>query len=344
MEASIWVTSDHTNEIRLKLLSYGRSLEKKAQNSFFIQTPLFDDIHFAPGLMNRALGEFNANYRVIILNEELITEEISIRTIENIFIHEMAHALDYALNNSISGHSKQFREYCVFFNIDPGFEKAKIKAEIKKRDRRENLIEKLLALSSSPFENEAMIALAMARKLMVENSFTKAQNEEKIYITTLFESSRISYGALAIANFVAKATGVYIVKVKNNALFKLNAYGSLEEVEAALYLVNFLNGAIDQKIRMLRREGSGITKNNFISGMLAELERKLNLYGNETSAAIKSVKKTNEELVKKLIFPTNLRTVRKKTSIKSLYSFKKGAEFGKNTDIPKKIEQKKIQL
>ena len=83
-------------------------------------------------------------------------------------LHELAHALDYALHGFLSGHSPSFRECCRMLGLDPGFEKSRVRLSAAERNGRKDRIRKLLALSSSPFENEASEAIRKAKALMAK--------------------------------------------------------------------------------------------------------------------------------------------------------------------------------
>ena len=234
MDQTIRVTGEKESEVRIKLKIVENELKEKIRIVWHINYPIYEEIFFVVFTERGRLGEFDAEQRLILLSEELIYQDFSV--LKNVFLHEAAHAIDFALNSYTSGaHTPSFREYCSIIGVEDGFDKAKVKNKLDDEDRIKERMAKLMAMSSSPFENEAMIALSKARKLLLENSEVLKENnnkEDKIYDVDLYEAGRLPYYLNRLAQFVGKAIGVFIVKVmgtdKGTAL---RAYGSLEEVE-----------------------------------------------------------------------------------------------------------------
>ena len=181
VERIIKVTSDAINKERNRLIALAKSLEKSALKDFSINTSLFLDLLIAPHLPSSILGYFHEKYRIIVLSEDLIDLDISAR--DNILKHELAHALEFALSGTTTGHSKQFKSLTAYFGTDKEFEKAKIEKTIIEKSKMKSKVEKLLALSTSPFENEAMQALSKAQMLMIENhiDMKDKETEEKLF-------------------------------------------------------------------------------------------------------------------------------------------------------------------
>ena len=264
------------------------------------------------------------------------------------FLHEAAHAIDFALNGYGGGaHTPKFREYCALIGVEDGFDKARIKHKLDEDVKIKERMAKLMAMSSSPFENEAMIALSKARKLLLENSEAlKEQNdkEDKIYDVNLYEAGRLPYYLNRLAQFVGKATGVFIVKVlgtdKGTAL---RAYGALEEVEAALYLFGDLLSALDEEIKKLKKEGYKITKDSFVIGACPEMEKKLRMADTSSDNALVSLQNENKEKAKRLCFSGY--SFRRTYSNKSLdpTSMSLGQKFGEAMDISSSMGRKEIK-
>ena len=345
MKRTIEVIGDREQNLIDELKKESRAIERKAMIEFALKSPLYTAILFSPELPERALGQFIPDSRIIVLSDGLAMESIPHSYIWNIFLHELAHALEYAAEGRVSGHGAAFHGYCAFLGVESGFDRAEVKALIDKDEKRRKRIEKLIALSSSSFEEEAESAIRMAQKLMAECTGSEKQEEEKkIYITIMAESGRISTGCAYLLNIVEKATGVFLVRGRAGGSSAIRAYGSLDEVEMAIYLYEYLESAIDNEIKRLRKEGKKITRNDFIYGAYAKLEAKLLPPASENSMAIVAISERNRKLATELIFKnTKLRTERRYIHSSSRESMELGTRFGSKLEMPDKIQQKKLQ-
>lgn len=339
MNRNIWVTSDKENAIRKDLALLESEKERTIQREYRVYSPLANGIFFAP-ISDDKLGAFYPDSKYIILNEELLDNSIP-ATIRNVFIHELAHGMDYLLNGQLSGHSTRFREYCSFLGIEEGFDKAKVRANITKERKIESRIEKLIALSSSPFENEALAALKKAQELMVESN-KKYSGEERLYISELYESKRVPFYVTKLCSFVSMVSGVFIVKCKTEYASVLRAYGDFEQVEFSLYLFDYLSNAVDKEASNLRRGGKRITKDSFVMGAIPEMERKLSLSAKEASTALLIIQDKNKQKAKRLVFGKGLRTICYNPRSISKESYDLGGDFARTLDIPAGIKQRKL--
>ena len=346
MDQTIRVTGEKESEVRIKLELVEKELKDRIRKVWNISDPIYQEIFFVVFTMKDRLGEFDAEQGLILLSEDLIYQEFSL--LKNVFLHEAAHAIDFALNGYGGGaHTPKFREYCALIGVEDGFDKARIKHKLDEDVKIKERMAKLMAMSSSPFENEAMIALSKARKLLLENSEAlKEQNdkEDKIYDVNLYEAGRLPYYLNRLAQFVGKATGVFIVKVlgtdKGTAL---RAYGALEEVEAALYLFGDLLSALDEEIKKLKKEGYKITKDSFVIGACPEMEKKLRMADTSSDNALVSLQNENKEKAKRLCFSGY--SFRRTYSNKSLdpTSMSLGQKFGEAMDISSSMGRKEIK-
>ena len=346
MDQTIRVTGEKESEVRIKLKLVENELKDKIRKEWNIYDPIYEEIFFVVFTERERLGEFDAEQRLILLSEDLIYQDFSV--LKNVFLHEAAHAIDFALNGYTSGaHTPKFREYCEKIGVEDGFDKARVKNKLDDEERIKERMAKLMAMSSSPFENEAMIALSKARKLLLENSEVLKENnskEDKIYDVNLYEAGRLSYYLNRLAQFVGKATGVFIVKVmgtdKGTAL---RAYGSLEEVEAALYLFGDMLSSLDEEIRKLKKQGYKITKDSFVIGACPEMEKKLRMADTFSDNALVTLQNENKEKAKRLCFSEyGIRRTYSKKSVDPT-SMSLGQEFGKSMDISSSIGRKEIK-
>ena len=342
VERIIRVTSDLISSERVRLLSIAHSAEKKALCEYRLKGKLFEDIIIAPS-KDGVLGLFSADDRIIIINESVMA--LAEKDRDNILLHELAHALDKAINGSCSGHSPQFRSYALFLGIEQGFEKARIKTALAQKEKNESRIAKLLQLSSSPFENEAIEALKKAQKLMAENHSDGSRCEKKLYYVPLYESGRTPYYISRILSFISDITGVFIVRSSSEGKVVSTGYGKLEEVELAIYLFDSLSSQLDKEARKARREGRTFTKDSFIIGAIPEMEKKISENQEGTKSALMVIRDENIRLSKELVFrKTSLRTVRHSAHILDKNCMKSGSEFGKAVDLPIEIRQRLLGL
>ena len=346
MDQTIRVTGEKESEVRIKLKLVENELKEKIRKEWNIYDPIYEEIFFVVFTERERLGEFDAEQRLILLSEDLIYQDFSV--LKNVFLHEAAHAIDFALNGYTSGaHNPKFREYCAKIGVEDGFDKARVKNKLDDEERIKERMAKLMAMSSSPFENEAMIALSKARKLLLENSEVLKENnskEDKIYDVNLYEAGRLPYYLNRLAQFVGKATGVFIVKVMGTENgTALRAYGSLEEVEAALYLFGDMLSSLDEEIRKLKKQGYKITKDSFVIGACPEMEKKLRMADTFSDNALVTLQNENKEKAKRLCFSEyGIRRTYSKKSVDPT-SMSLGQEFGKSMDISSSIGRKEIK-
>lgn len=346
MDQTIRVTGEKESEVRIKLKLVENELKDKIRKEWNIYDPIYEEIFFVVFTERERLGEFDAEQRLILLSEDIIYQDFSV--LKNVFLHEAAHAIDFALNGYTSGaHTPKFREYCAKIGVEDGFDKARVKNKLDDEERIKERMAKLMAMSSSPFENEAMIALSKARKLLLENSEVLKENnskEDKIYDVNLYEAGRLPYYLNRLAQFVGKATGVFIVKVMGTENgTALRAYGQLEEVEAALYLFGDMISALDEEIRKLKKQGYKITKDSFVIGACPEMEKKLRMADTSSDNALVTLQNENKEKAKRLCFSEyGIRRTYSKKSVDPT-SMSLGQKFGKSMDISSSIGRKEIK-
>lgn len=329
MDRSIKVIGEKEERMRALLLPIEKETKEKARIKYSIITPLYNGLFFAHMDRNEKLGAFIPGERIIILSEELLDYPLSV--IRNVYIHECAHAVDYMLNPSMTGHSAIFREIADNLGIDKGFEKARLKDDLLKKEKTREKVEKLIALSSSSFENEAVSALKKARELIEKSALNEKIEEDKIYHVDLYESKRISTYILYITYIVSENTGSFIVKDHTQDSVFLTSYGSLEQCESSLYLFDYLFSILEIEVQRLRREGKKVTKDSFMAGVYDALIKKT--ASSEDTSLVKSIKEETKEKAKKIAFKdTKLRTTTNKVHLDK-NSFSSGSSFGKDIDL-----------
>ena len=341
MDRTIRVRSSRLDRAAAELEALGREKESKLKAEGIINGPLFRGICIAPALEEGKLGYFSPSDLSIVISEDAVIS-CSGDTVRNIFLHELAHAVDWSISGAISGHSVLFRQYCRMLGTDPGFEKSRIRTGISADRSRKEKIRKLLALSSSPFENEAAEAIRKAKMLMAEAGMEAAEEDDKrICMVPLYEARRFPFSIRQLLSYISSSTGVYIVVSRNGDSKQAIAYGSLEETEAAIYLYDYLISATEREVRKLRAGGEKVSKDSFLRGVLSELSEKTA----ETSSdnALVAIRNENMHLAHEIVFPDTRishRTLRSHGGDAS--SFSRGRGFGEKLDIPSGISRKKI--
>ncbi len=336
MDRRIEVVGEKENEVILKLKADGA----KASKLFSIKSPLYNAILFAPNLEKNALGLFFEDNLLIVLDDSLL--QFSYETIRNVFLHELAHAIEFNIYNETTGHGERFHNITSILGVDPTFDRATIKENLKKKEKAQDKINKLLALSSSSFEAEAELALKMAEKLMSENTIKK-EPYEKIYIAPIIEKSRISTADVYVLSITERVTGVFAVRSKESSISTIRIYGSLEQVELAIYIYDYLDGKIDDEIARLRRCGYSVSKNAFVIGVCEKLYSKMAPNGSDANNAIVLQKDENKRLAEKLVFnKTKLRKEKRYVNSVDKDSLDRGSAFGSKLDLPDNIKQRKL--
>ena len=131
MDQTIRVNGEKEIDVRARLFVVENELKQRVKTIWSINYPLYNEIFFVVFTQKDRLGECDTNQRIILLSEDLIYQDFSV--LKNVFLHETAHALDYALNGySDSVHSPSFREYCSILGVEDGFDKAKVKNKLEK--------------------------------------------------------------------------------------------------------------------------------------------------------------------------------------------------------------------
>ena len=340
MERTITVRSFRIDKEEAELKAFGKLKEAELEERGIIKSTLFDAVRIAPSLEDGKLGYFSPQEHLIVISEDII-DSCSEDTVRNIFLHELAHALDTALHGKLSGHSALFRECCSILGVDEGFEKSRVRTGIIDRTEKKNRIRKLLALSSSPFENEAAEAIKKAKALMAKDGIT-LESEEKIYMVPLYEARRFPFSIRSLLAYISNITGVYIVISKDGETKKAIAYGSLEETEASIYLYDYIISATEREIMKLRKNGEKISKDSFLSGALSKLSSKTSDTASDNALVV--IRDENKRLAKKIVYSdTKLKTTVTRPHGGDYSSFRKGAGFGAKMTVPSAIAHKELE-
>ena len=344
VERIIKVTSDFISVEGLRLLDEARKLESRAIGDYGLHRRLFDTLVIAPKLTEHKLGFFVPKDNLIVLSEDIL--DLPKKTQSNILKHELSHALENALTGTTTGHSQFFRALTSYFEIDSGFEKAAINRELLEKDKTREKIRKLMAMTTSPFENESITALKKAQKIMVEKHVELREEHkeaERLYFSELYESARTPRHITSILCFVSLMTGVCIIRKDGKSGKCSVSYGSLEQVEFSIYLFDYVISSLDRAMKDARKKGLKITKNSFIVGALSEMKMKVFDSEAVTSKELITICSENKKLAKRLVYQnSSLRTRRYKTYVKDGSSYQAGKEYGKRIVLPKEVGKRAL--
>ena len=142
------------------------------------------------------------------------------------------------------------------------------------RSRRDK-IQKLMALSSSPFENEASEAIRKAQSLMLECRSAEAEGPV-IYTADLFSAYRLPSYSAHLLSYLSEATGIYGLRWQDNdGLRTIRIHGALAETELAVYIYTYLMTSSETAIRKLRKQGTQVSRTSFMLGAIRSLSSKL---------------------------------------------------------------------
>lgn len=337
---TIYLIGDREKEKRAILNTERKRIESLVSETYGQSyLPFFTDFFFVSTPHNN-LGSFNTQNKTISLSTVLLDTPLS--DLKNVFLHEASHALDYRKNGFCSDHnSKQFKDCCAFLGVDAGFDKARVALNKEKEEKTKEKIEKLLRLSSSPYSEEASSALSKAQELLVKNSLqdsNSSNNEhDEIYYTPLFSAKRIPYYIVSISSFIELATGVSIIKDNRSPDYtEMRAFGTLDQVESALYIYSYLDSSLTKELEKLRKEGKNANKKEFIIGAIPKMKARLKNSNSNITNQIMVINQENKEKAGRLVYNAKIST----KSVHAKYnqsssSFLRGQEFGEKADWEK---------
>lgn len=333
MDRTIRARSPELDKIAAEL----RELAAEKLKNLGLSVNAVSEILISPDLPDSALGLFRPDDRAIIISEELVTEGTR-EDICNIFLHELAHAIDWLMNHG-NGHGSSFHECCRMLGLSPGFSRSRVSLSIRERNSRKEKIRKLMALSSSPFENEAAEAIRKAQKLMIEGNI-EITDREKIHTAELFSAGRLPFWAKELSSYAGSASGAFVLTLSKPESRTIMIHGSVEEVELAIYIFDYVVSAAEREIKAQRKSGKKVSKGSFICGAVDALSAKTEKTSESTALMV--VEERNRALAKKLIYSdSKIRRTYSSTAIDS-GSYQSGRAFGKGLNIPERIRVKLI--
>lgn len=345
MKRVISIYSSKYNQLRVQLK---KSIKDRIENTPYKYLSRIPEILFT-GLKGKTLGEYDINNDCILLNSKLASYDYSI--ILNVALHELAHYITYRYAET--PHDGLFKIVCSELGVDNDFEKAKI--DITKKEKLIDKINKLQALSESPFTEEGLTALLKISELTAKYNI-KNEKEDTICKVELYVAKRIPTKISILGNIVKILSGVTIVNDKTLGVgSKLVAFGSYEELEVAEYLFDSLNYKIEKEIKKAKSKepmmNNSVTyANGFYLGVLNAInEKQRNIKEcQNTKNALVIKNNENLNLAKELYYSQyeiNLVSRNRQSNAKYYKeSYNKGREYGKDLEIEKGIKKESEQL
>lgn len=240
---TVYMVSRKTQESTeyLRDLAFGKLADLR-QRGIIGYNPV-PKILFADLSMTTMLGYYERKQDLIVLDEGLLDTQ---ETLENVFLHELAHYVDTVLNSD-SRHDMTFRNICLALGCEEEFSHAKVAAERRKREDRRAKIEKLMALSQSDFRCESESAMLKARQLMEKWDISVEDEEDRIYGVQMSEAGKREAYVSHLGYAVSRITGAFPVFVGKNIHF----FGTRTQVEAAMYVYDSLMQTIGKRTEQI---------------------------------------------------------------------------------------------
>jgi hypothetical protein len=240
---------------------------------------------------NSRLGYFDYRYYEIGISKKLMYQAFD-ETLRNIIRHELAHYIAFILYGADLGHSEKFNQLCRDLSWGENVYRAYSNLEIENSEVSKvnasnielmNKIKKLLALASSDNIHESEIATTKANALLLEYNLSMINQIEsedtEVFVSRILETSKKTAKLIAIYEILKT---FFVSPVFNHG--KKNVYleivGTLENVEIAEYVANFLDLELDRLWREAQIKNSNlkglVAKNSFMRGIAAGYVEKIN--------------------------------------------------------------------
>lgn len=234
-----------------------------------LELVLFDD----PGKLGFCRKISRSRYLIGVNKKYLAIPERSL--VEELIAHEVAHLIEMELFGATS-HGKTFKRICSRLGYGrAAAAKTDIAEDIEKADAKNGgliqKVEKLLALSESPNENEARLAMAKANQIIQKHNLNYGSQKEEIYMARVADLPRVERSDRAKIR-IMEEMGVYAVINRDNQKGSyIELSGSKEKVEVAEYVWDYLGRECERLWQKARKENGWkgkVAKNNYINGVL----------------------------------------------------------------------------
>lgn len=321
----IYLLSEEVTRVVEELMSFGSKAKLKLKVAIPSGTPM---IMFA-NLEENELGHYDPSQNFIVLSTDLLGDDVAeIR--KNVYLHELAHWADFMINKT-SGHDKTFRDICLDLGADADYSRATVKDYFDKREKVRSKVEKLIALSSSDFEEESNSAIIKAQTLMEKYNlkYTEKDSENEIFGVDVYSASRMDVWRRLLMGVISDITGTFYLTHYTRKGKTLSFFGSAEQTESALYLWEQLVYNIEQEFKKIKATIVGVVKPAEIhNGIVLGLRRKVS--GSTCSSLVPSQIK-NEKIYCRITGAKISHTTMKSGSSSQ---FRAGLASGSSMSVP----------
>lgn len=309
---------------------------------------LWDKWYSAPQILfgefgetDTRLGYYNGKDNVIVMNQILLDPSIKEER-DSVFLHELAHYVVYNRYCNADPHGSIFKKVCAEIGVPENFARAesKIMDWSEKKAKAESKVKKLLALSSSPFEEEADSALSKANEMMKEYSLDYISKEDnRLFGVDGKELGRVDTWRGILYRIIGEMTGCFAVIQKRNRKSHVSFFGSREQVESALYLNLYFEDALEKEYKKNKSRLYGIgEKNAFLYGLCVTLGNKVRKKYTETSLVLSQEK--SKSRLKEIL---NGRFTKRHSYATAGNGYVAGTIAGANMGIPSKQTACKVK-
>lgn len=323
---SIYLISEETNKAISNLKAIAHKKLSVINKTAF---PCLPNILFATLDNDSRLGYYEPAQDLIVLKDSFV-EDGANEYMVNVFLHELAHFVDYHRNGS-SAHDKTFHGVCEELGVDPNFSYATVKETFDKRNKIKSKVEKLLELSKSDFSGEATSAVEKARKLMEQYNVSYASKSEtnEVYGVDVYEAKRMDVWRWTLIGVISDITGAFSIKQDSISTKKLSFFGSREQCESSLYLWDNLTFNIEERFSQIKKTVVGTVRPAEIhNGIVAGIRANMSM---TTSTALTVSKDKNESLFCSL---TGARVSHTRTRTNCGSQFERGVDSGREIEVP----------
>lgn len=284
------------------------------------------------------LGYFDPIQNLIVIN--IVFMDPSLKDeLYSICLHELAHWLVYMeKGTSVPDHGAEFIEACKRLQVPEDFSRATtaLKNWAERREKASRKIQKLIALTSSPFEAESESALLKAKELSEQyclQSLLNVSDELELYGVGDLPRKRMDAWRNYLGVVVADLAGCYRICEWTAKGYRMTYYGTREQVETALYFHTYFEDALEKEYKANKKHLYGISeKNSFLLGACKTLWKKLFINGKSKSLVLSQAR--NERIYSDITHARVERSSYQSSSVSS--SFFMGLGAGQNINIPER--------
>lgn len=292
-------------------------------------------IIFADLSSSSKLGYYDSMQNLIVLEAGLASKGRE-DDMGSVFLHELAHFKNWN-ENGLLDHGSAFHECCRILGVPEGFEKAKVVRNGEKRRSALRRIEKLMALSSSPFEAESAAALKKAQAMMLEYNIASEDGQDRLYAVAVLRKNRFFYHEKILMQVVQMLSGAMnVIEKKRNDVNEAVFYGNIDQIEFAMYLWEHLAAEMEERAAVEGGRTRGFDKRSFYDGLAEGLLSRVrgNTADGLDKALILSIN-GNRNAYRRLM-DTRLHTRSFHTTVRDASSYNDGKNASAGIRIPAK--------